>query len=128
FGTNLVHLSPAAFAALRSRVFSFDETIVRLRHGDADVPAFVDGLHRLVGGQPTLSEIRSQQAANVQRSIHLQAVALWLLGGLLGLVTLGVLSQLLARQAYVEASDHATLRALGFARTQLWALGMVRAV
>ena len=76
---------------------------------------------------PELNLIRSQQAANVQRSIHLQAVALWLLGGLLGLVTLGVLGQLLARQAFVEAAEHSTLRALGMTRGQLWASGMVRA-
>ena len=82
---------------------------------------------RLVGGKPQLNGIRSQQAANVQRSIHLQAVALWLLGGLLGLVTLAVLSQLLARQASVEAAEHPTLRALGMTRGQLWALGMMRA-
>ena len=100
---------------------------MRLRRGTADVPAFINELHRLVGGQPELNLIRSQQAANVQRSIHLQAVALWLLGGLLGLVTLGVLSQLLARQAFVEAAEHSTLRALGMTRGQLWAVGMVRA-
>jgi len=126
-GTDVAHVGPATFSALRGKVLTLKETVVRLRRGAADIPAFVTGLHRLVGGQPELNSIRSQQAANVQRSIHLQAVALWLLGGLLGLVTLGVVSQLLARQAFVEAAEHSTLRALGMTRGQLWALGMVRA-
>jgi len=127
FGNNYAHVGPATFSALRGRVFALEETAVRLRRGAADIPAFVAELHRLVGGKPQLNLIRSQQAANVQRSIHLQAVALWLLGGLLGLVTLGVLSQLLARQAFVEATEYATLRTLGMTRGQLWALGLIRA-
>src|SRR6185503_3498414 len=127
FGTNFAHVGPATFAAIRTKVLSFEETVVRLRRGGADIPAFVDDVHRLVGGQPELNLIRSQQTANVQRSIHLQAVALWLLGGLLALVTIGVMGQLLARQAFVEAAEHSTLRALGMTRGQLWATGMVRA-
>lgn len=127
FGATFAHVGPAAFATLRPKVLTFEETVVRLRRGSADIPAFITELHRLVGGKPELNLIRSQQAANVQRSIHLQAVALWLLGGLLGLVTVGVLGQLLARQAFVEAAEHSTLRALGMTRGQLWASGMVRA-
>ena len=126
FGSTFAHVGPATFAALRPKVLTFEETVVRLRRGSADIPAFITGLHRIVGGRPELNLIRSQQAANVQRSIHLQAVALWLLAGLLGLVTVGVLGQLLARQAFVEAAEHSTLRALGMTRGQLWATGMVR--
>jgi ABC-type lipoprotein release transport system permease subunit len=127
FPSDFAHVSRAAWDAQRDKVFALDETVVRLRRGGADIPRFVDELHRLVGGQPQVNLIRSQQAANVQRSIHLQAVALWLLGGLLGLVTLGVLSQLLARSAFVEAADNDTLRSLGMVRSQLFALGMIRA-
>lgn len=54
-------------------------------------------------------------------------MALGLLGGLLGLVTLAVLSQLLARQASADAADHDSLRALGMTRGQLWSLGLLRA-
>src|SRR5439155_1451248 len=62
-----------------------------------------------------------------RRSIHLQAVALWLLAGLLGVTAALILSQLFFRQALLEARDHATLRALGMERDQLWAIGMARA-
>jgi hypothetical protein len=127
FATDFAHVAPATFADLRDKVLVLDQTVVRLRRGAADVPAFLDGLHRLVGGQPQVNLVRSQQTANVQRSIHLQAVALWLLAGLLGLVTLAVLSQLLARQASIDAADHGALRALGMVRQQLFALGMIRA-
>lgn len=125
---NFLHLAPAAFAALSGRVLVIDETVVRLRRGGADVPAFVEGVHRIVGGQPELNLIRSQQAANVQRSLHLQAVALWLLAALLALVTIGVVSQLLGRLAFVESGDHGALRALGMTPGQLWTLGMLRVV
>jgi hypothetical protein len=127
FPSDFAHVGRATWTSLQDKVYALDETVVRLRRGQADIASFTAELHRLVGGQPQLNLIRSQQAANVQRSIHLQAVALWLLGGLLGLVTLGVLSQLLARQAVVEAADNDTLRALGMVRSQLFTLGMIRA-
>jgi hypothetical protein len=51
---------------------------------------------------------------------------LWLIGGLLGLVSLAVLSQLLARQALLDSADHPTVGALGMTRLQLWTSGMIR--
>jgi hypothetical protein len=127
-GTNVLHVSPATFAALRANNLQpLHETVVRLRRGAADIPAFVNALHDLVGGRVQLNGIRSQQAADVQTSIHLQAVALWLVAGLLGVVTLAVLSQLLARQAMLDAVDHPTVGALGMTRAQVWTSGMIRA-
>jgi hypothetical protein len=80
-----VHLSRAFSASYRGELRSFVELAVRLRHGDADVPAFEGGLQRLAGNVPFLDNRVAQQAANVQRAIHPQAVALRLLGGFLGL-------------------------------------------
>jgi hypothetical protein len=94
--------------------------VVRLRHGDADAPAFQAGLRRLSGAQPQQNARLSQQAANVQRGFHLQAVALWLLAGLLAVAVTLVLYQLLARHSLLGAEDHLTLRALGMTRPQMW--------
>src|SRR5205807_3493481 len=82
---------------------------------------------RLGGDRPTSVHRFRDQAANTQRSIHLQTVALWLLAGLLGVTGALILSQLFFRQALLEARDHAALRALGMERDQLWAVGMGRA-
>src|SRR4029450_9066865 len=64
---------------------------------------------------------------DVQRSIHLQAVVLWTLAGLVGVSVVFILGQAFARQAYAEADDLPTLSALGMTRRQLVGLGMLRA-
>jgi ABC-type lipoprotein release transport system permease subunit len=89
--------------------------------------AFAGALRQLAGEEAVFTAPAAQQAANVQRSIHLQAVALWLVAGLLALVAILVVSQLLARQSFMESADHTTLAALGMTRGQLWAGGMAGA-
>jgi ABC-type lipoprotein release transport system permease subunit len=123
-----VHLSRAFSRSFRGELKSFSELAVRLRRGDADVPAFEAGLHRLAGDVPVLDTRQAQQADNVQRAIHTQALALWLLGAFLGLTAALVLGQLLSRRSTLAADDHPTLRAMGMTRTQLWVSEMISAV
>src|SRR5260221_8774102 len=78
-------------------------------------------------GKPQLNQDLGAQAANVQRSIHLQAVALWIVSGLVALIGLLVLSQLVARQATIDATESPTLLALGMTRPQVWLTRMGRA-
>jgi hypothetical protein len=66
------------------------------------------------------------QARDVNRSIHLVAVALWLLAGLLLVVAVLVLGQLLARQIALDASDYPVLHSLGMTRRQLAGLAVAR--
>ena len=100
---------------------------VRLRPGD-DVAGFEADVKRVPGTASVLFfNSERDQTASVQRSIHVQAVALWLLAALVGVSGLLVLAQTLARQALLESSDYPTLRALGMTHAQLWAVGMVRA-
>lgn len=94
--------------------------MVRFVHGDPDATAFETGLRGLTSGQPQSHARLALQADNVQRGIHLQAVALWLLAGFLAFEVTLVLYQLLARQSMLAAEDNRTLRALGLTRTQLW--------
>lgn len=102
--------------------------IIRLRHGAADLPAFRAELTRLAGGKPFALSVQAEEADAVERSLHLQAVALWVLAALLGAAGVMVLSQALARQVFLESGDGETLRALGVTRRQLWALGLIRAL
>jgi hypothetical protein len=103
--------------------------VVRLRHGDADAPAFLAGARRLTaGGQPQLATRQATQATNVQRGFHLQALALWFLAAFLGVAAALVLWQLVARQSMLAAEDHRVLRALGLTRIELWLSAMAPAV
>jgi hypothetical protein len=124
-----VAMTPAFVAAYRARLGPpLEVLVVRLRHGDAEVAAFEAGLRRLTAGRPQLHTLQSAQAANVQRGFHLQALALWLLGGFLAMASVLVLSQLLARESALGSADDRTLHALGMTRTAMWLAALVPAV
>ena len=126
-GFKLAWLSPAFVHENVGRFVELHATAVRLKPGAGMLTSFLRETDRLGGARPTSVYRFRDQAVNTQRSIHLQAVALWLLAGLLGVTVALTLSQLFFRQALLEARDHAALRALGMARDQLWAIGMGRA-
>ena len=131
-GEPSIHLTTAFYRAY-ARTPLFTEgagqaVIARLRRGAADVPAFQAGIDRLTGGKPTAVSDEAQRNENTERSLDLQAGALWLLAGLLALTGLVVLSQALARQAFLEAGERETLRAIGMTRRQLFAVGLLRAL
>jgi len=123
----LVWLSPAFVRENHGELAENHATAVRLKAGAGVLTSFLRETDRLGGGRPSAVYRFRDQAVNTQRSIHLQAVALWLLAGLLGITAALILSQLFFRQAFLEARDHAALRALGMDREELWAIGMGRA-
>ncbi|MEX1008511.1 MAG: FtsX-like permease family protein [Acidimicrobiia bacterium] len=131
-GTPPVYLTPALEHAVRGRPgtegLDRDVVMVRLERGEADRAAFVRGLEKRSDGRPVRLVAQHDQAANVQRSMHLQAVALWLLAGLVAVVAVLVLGQVLGRNAFLESTDYSTLGSLGMSRRQRFALGLVRAV
>ena len=95
--------------------------------GPADLPAVQREVGRLADGKVAQDYPLATQAVNTEHSIHLQAVALWLLAALLAVVSLLVLGQLLARLSFLEAAEYGTLRALGMSRRMLLAVGIARA-
>lgn len=123
------HLTPAFHKRYARGLAAVPGVMLRLRRGADDIPAFTRSLQRLGGGeQGAYLFFQRDQSANVQRSFHLQAVALWIVAGLIGLTVALVTAQLLARQAFLDAADHQTLRALGMGRRDLFGLGLVRTV
>jgi ABC-type lipoprotein release transport system permease subunit len=100
---------------------------LRLRHGAADLPAVQRAASRLAHGKIVQAYPLAIQAVNTEHSIHLQAVALWLLAGLLAIIGVLILGQLLARLSFVESGENGALRALGMSRRQLLAAGIARA-
>lgn len=101
--------------------------IVRLRHGGADVVPLSKAVQRSGQNVPIQVIPLAPNSAVVQRSFHLQAVALWLVAGVAALVGCVIVVQLLARQLGLSSSDYPVLRALGATTAQLWALGLAGA-
>src|SRR5205085_3447702 len=116
--------TPLGAAAARS-ASAATEIAVILRHGAGDVGLLQTDLTRVAGGVVG-NEVLAAHSADVERSMHLQAVALWLMVGCTGLALALIMLQLLTRQGLEDATDHRTLRALGMTPSQLLASGMVR--
>ena len=121
-------VTPAFWRAHQTQTLSFPEAAVRLRPGTANLAAAVRALTRLAGpGRVAGLDPLAAQTANTERSIHLQAVSLWLLAGFLGVIGVLTVGQLLARLSVAEALGYRTLRALGLGRRQLLVIGLARA-
>ena len=87
-----------------------------------DLETFRSDVARLGGGAAVFFGLtQADHEANVNRTLHLAAVVLWLLAGLIALAALLVSTQALSRQAFFESSDHPVLRALGMTRLERFA-------
>ena len=126
-GDDTVWATPA-FNAHHPELAATVGSALRLDRGAQDLPSAQAEISRLAHGRPTESFSVDAQSAGTQRAIHLQAVALWILAGLLGLAALLITSQLLARQSTLESEGYRELRALGMTTRQIWTVGMARAV
>jgi ABC-type lipoprotein release transport system permease subunit len=93
----------------------------------SDLASFRSDVARLGGGASVFFGLtQADHEANVNRTLHLAAVVLWMLAGLIALAALLVSIQALSRQAFFESSDHPVLRALGMTRRERFATGVVR--
>ena len=125
----IVRVSPALYESLKAKkVFTLDFLLLRFKRGAADFNAVNEALNKLADetaeGKPQLNQNLGAQADNVQRSIHLQAVALRIVAALVALIVVLVLSQLIARQASIDATESPILRALGMTRGQVSGSGL----
>ena len=118
---------------------AFYERYVReLTHSDVlfvdlaavtDLATFKADVAQLSGGSPVFYGVtQADHSANVDRTLHLAAVVLWMLAALIGLATSVIAVQALSRQAFVESLEHPVLRALGMTRGERFATGLVRTV
>ena len=127
-GAGTVWATPAFVRTHRAALAVEPITVVRLVRGLADVNAMQADLSRLEGAKPATAFTFASQGDRTQHSIHLQAIALWVLAGLLALAGLLVVAQLFARQSTLESTGYRELRALGMTSDQVWAVGMTRVV
>jgi signal transduction histidine kinase len=126
-GSDIVWATPAFYRAHQGDVEVYPSVALRLQHGAADLPAVQQEITRLANGKVVKGYPLGPQAANTQRSIHLQAVTLWLVCGLLAVIGLLVLGQLLARLSFHDGVEYRTLLAPGMSRRALFAVGLGRA-
>jgi hypothetical protein len=117
-GTYTVWGTPA-FYRQHQALSGFIQVALRFHHGSRDWPAVNKELSRNASGKLVGAVLSSPQSVNTQRSIRPQAVALWLLAALFGVIGLFIVGQLLARLTFLEATGYGTLRALGMSRAQL---------
>jgi len=123
----VLQVSSAFYESMKKKgIFTLEFLALRFKRGAADFAAVNEELNKLANGKPQLNQNLGAQAANVQRSIHLQAVALRIVAGLVALISLLVLSQLIARQASIDAAESPILRALGMTRRQVALTGLSR--
>jgi ABC-type lipoprotein release transport system permease subunit len=118
--------TPAFLNRYGDEIRGIELSMLRLRRGGASYEEFDRDVQKLSGGQSVLY-VRSAAWEEARRSFGLQAVALWILAGILALVTVLVIGQTIARQTFLESSDHPVLLALGLTRRRLFALGILRA-
>lgn len=128
-GTDTVWATPAFYRQHRGQPLDdWEASVLRLRHGVADWPSVQRAVERLAHGRVLQGFTMADTSAATERSIHLQAVALWLLAALLALIGLLVAGQLISRLTLLEADDYETAKALGMTRRQLVASAIGRAL
>lgn len=120
-------LTPAFLKKYGSQMQGTELSMLRLRRGPASYESFDKEIQELSGDQSVLY-VRAGTWEEARRSFALQAAALWILAGILSLVTVLVVGQTIARQTLLDSSDHPVLRAVGLSRGELFSLGMIRAV
>ena len=129
-GTDFEFLTPAFFAAYGDKVGMAGGVgmAVRLKRGAADFPAFKAAVSRISPDAQVESGSDDLTAASkARRATSLEALSLLVFGILASLVALALVSQALARQAVLDASEYPALSAMGMTRGQLMALSVLRA-
>ena len=110
-----MHLTPAFFHTYGERKLGafIEELVVKLRHGQRDLPAFKQALGKYAGKRPFLEFEPSAGHPKIQRSIDLSAQALRIVAVLGGLAFVVIVGQMQLRLASEESDDDDALRALG---------------
>ncbi|HTL29967.1 MAG TPA: ABC transporter permease, partial [Tepidisphaeraceae bacterium] len=108
--------------------FTFNGTpalVVSLHGGRSSIPALQKQVPAF-NPHLTVTALTTPQDASVKRSAHFQEVGFDVFAGLAALTILAIFAQLLARQIFLESSEHSALRALGMTRTQMAQLAFIR--
>lgn len=122
-----MHLTPAFTRIHGGEVASVYGLLLQLRGGATDLGPFKQGVEQIAGAAPLQFVTADADTTEVQRSIHLQAIALRLFAALTAIAAVLIVGQAFGRQTTADVLDYPTLRALGMTRRQLWAVAMAQA-
>ncbi len=123
-----LRLSPAFYERYVADLTRNDVLFVDLSDV-TDLDTFKADVAQVSGGTPAFYGItQADHTTNVQRTLHLAAIVLWLLAGLIAVATAMTGLQALSRQAYVDSIDHPVLRTLGMTRSERLGVGLVRTI
>lgn len=130
-GSNGTFALPSSFLEQlgeETGVFTNVFTSVQLERGPADVPAFKAAVRELPGGEDLafLDAEETQNQSAARRAVRVQALALGALAAALALAGAVTVGQLLVRHLRADASDTATLQALGMTAGERARVGLVR--
>lgn len=126
--SGLVLLSRAFTDAHVTDIANIQAGFMRLHGGSAAIPAFRKQLESVAGGKPFFVTSQPELALAANKAVHLVAMGLWILGAVVAFVALLAFGQTIARQFSIEGERFPTGRALGLTRSQMFAIGMFRAL
>jgi len=120
-GNDVLVITPALYRRVGPGTANFLGLDVRLKRGEAGLPAFSRELAALTKGQGVAhgGSDDIQAGIEAQRATHTEALAMWLFAILAGLAAFLVIGQSLSRQIFLGSEDGSTLQALGMTRGQL---------
>jgi ABC-type antimicrobial peptide transport system permease subunit len=126
----VVYTTDAFYDRLGAPYRSFDGAYVRLRPGASalEFDRRAEALAKrypATGGGVFVANL-SDQAAQVERAIRPEAIALGLFALVIALTGVVLLAQAMLRQLRASRSDFATLRALGLTDRQLWCINLLQ--
>jgi ABC-type lipoprotein release transport system permease subunit len=121
-----VFAGPAFERTFGPRLLLATATLVRLRHGSADVSRFSEQFEHLAAGNGYAENVDALEAT-VQQTITPQVTGWNLLALLAALAALAVVGQAFGRQSAAQVESYPTLRALGVRPAELFRLGVVSA-
>ena len=114
-------ITPALYKQVGTRTANFLGLSVRLKHGNADIPALTRDVSRITQGHGAVHAGSDdlQAGAEAQRATHTEAQALWLFALFGAIAAVLIIGQSISRQFFLGSNDSSTLFALGMSRGQL---------
>jgi hypothetical protein len=106
--------------------FIASSVLVKLKGGPSAVPAFLQQLDQRAHGLRVAVDLTHAGDLARQQAVHTEALAVWLLAGLVSLTGALIVVQTVIRQLHIDATNDPLLGALGFTRRQLWVKHMTR--
>jgi hypothetical protein len=129
-----LYLNPAFWRRYGPDLANYGIAIaVDLHQDHADLPVFTKAVQRHFAGEVFINSAEFTQEENtpafgVRRAIALETAALLVFAALTALAMFLLVGQTLAREVFLESTEHPTLRALGMTQGQLVAIALFRAV